>query len=77
MFLRFHQNLRLDVLINYILIKRKSVVDLVWLNKTSLPNFSFLGSLKVAQIYFSGGGLVGRVAEITRIKANLSSAELG
>ena len=34
--------------------------DLVWLNKASIPNFSFLGSLEVAQIYLSGwvGGWV-------------------
>ena len=30
--------------------------DLAWLNKASIPNFSFLGSLEVAQIYLPGWG---------------------
>ena len=30
------------------------VVDLILLNKASIPNFSFLGSLEVAQIYLPG-----------------------
>ena len=28
--------------------------DLVCLNKASIPNFSYLGSLEVTQIYFPG-----------------------
>ena len=39
----------------------------------SISNFSFLGSLEVAQNYFPRGW----VGVITRIKANLSSTELG
>ena len=30
------------------------LVALVWLKKISIPNFSFLGSLEVAQIYLYG-----------------------
>ena len=30
------------------------MVDLVWLNKASIPNFSFLGSLGVSQRYLPG-----------------------
>ena len=30
------------------------LISLVWLNKTSIPNFSFLGSLEVTQIYLPG-----------------------
>ena len=48
------------------------LVDLVWLNRAFIPNFSFLGSLDVAKIYFPRGWL----GVITRIKANLSSTEL-
>ena len=32
------------------------LVDLVWLNKASMPNFKFLGSLEVAQTYLPGWG---------------------
>ena len=35
------------------------LVDLVWLDKASIPNVSFLGSLEVTQIYFFGWGGVG------------------
>ena len=31
------------------------LVDLVWLNRASIPNFSFIGSLEVAQNYFPQG----------------------
>ena len=32
------------------------LIELVWLNKASIPNFSFLGSLEVHQIYLPGWG---------------------
>ena len=64
------------------------LVDLVWLNKASIPNISFLGGLEDAKHYFPWGlevplliwevpPLIWWVGVITRIKANLSSAELG
>ena len=48
--------------------------DLVWLNKASIPNFSFLGSLEVAQIHLPGwlGGWVGGLTDSDNI-ASLSS----
>ena len=46
-----------------------------------MPNFSFLDSLEVVQIYYPRGwgvgGWVSGVDVITRTKANLSSTELG
>ena len=50
------------------------LVYLVCLNKASMPNFSIVGSLEVAQIYLSGwvggwvcfGGWVGGVTRILR-----------
>ena len=32
------------------------LVDLVWLHKASIPNFTFLGSLEVPPYYYPGGG---------------------
>ena len=32
-------------------------IDLVWLNKASIPSFSFQGGLEVLQIYLPGWGL--------------------
>ena len=52
------------------------LVVLVWLNKASIPNFSFLGSLEVTQIYLPGwvGGVGGWVGGChTDYKTNLSS----
>ena len=34
----------------------KHPVDLVWLNKASIPNLIFQGNLEVDQIYFTGVG---------------------
>ena len=53
------------------------MVDLVWLNKASILNFSFLGNLEVAQIYLSGwGGWVGGVTMILRPVSVLNWTEL-
>ena len=64
------------------------LVGLVWFNRASIPNFTFLGSLEVPHYYYplGVGGCVGRWVvrwvsgwvgvEIIRIKAVLSSAGL-
>ena len=50
------------------------LVDLVWLNQASIPNFSLLGSLEIAQIYLPGwGGWVGWGGSHTDYKTDLSS----
>ena len=51
------------------------LVDLVWLNKTSIPNFSFLDKLEVAQIYFPRGW-VGVIIRIKNNKLGLNLAKL-
>ena len=43
------------------------LVDLVWLNNASIPNFNFLGSLEVAQIYLPELGGVGCHTDIKTI----------
>ena len=49
------------------------LVNLVWLNKTSIPNFSFLGGIEVAEIYLPGwvagwlGGWMGEWVGLTVI----------
>ena len=51
-------------------------IDLVWLNKASIPNISFLGSLEVGQNFFPRGWVGGEAAaynEYTDYNANLSS----
>ena len=45
------------------------LIDLVWLSKASIPNFSFLGSLEVAQIYLPGCK--------SKFKLNLTGTGLG
>ena len=45
--------------------------DLVWLNEASLPNFSFLGSLEVAQIYLFGVGWGGFTVLIIQVSVQI------
>ena len=52
------------------------LVDLVWLIKASIPNFNFLVSLKVAQIYLprvEWGGMGGWFGSHSDYNASLSS----
>ena len=47
-------------------------VDLVWLNKASIPNFSFLGSLEVTQIYLPGWGGWSHTDYMTNLSSRLN-----